>query len=69
MFDTSNVNSCLPHHVNFQIQVTYYANNIFRKVFYEVASMLIMSMSCWRDLGSLPCLTISDPKTHLLMIL
>jgi hypothetical protein len=56
MFDTSNVKPHLPYHVAFQIVVVYTmkscSKNIFRTVVDEGASTCVMSLSCWRAIGS-----------------
>ena len=51
-FDMSNVKKRLPHHMAFQIKSTYQKTNIFRTVVDEGASTCVMSMSCWKAIGS-----------------
>lgn len=51
-FDMHNVKKRLPHHMAFQIKSTYQKTSIFRTVIDEGASTCVMSMSCWKDIGS-----------------
>ena len=53
MFDTSQSNPQLNYQISFQIQVTSRGTQIFRIVVEEGASMSTMSLSCWKDFGSL----------------
>ena len=43
----------LSYHVALSIDVFHGGKTIGQMVFYEGSSMCIMSMSCWKDLGSL----------------
>ncbi len=47
-----NVKKRLPHHMAFQIKFTYRKTNIFWIVIDEGASTCVMSMSCWKAIGS-----------------
>ncbi len=51
-FDMLNVKKRLPHHMAFQIKSTYRKINIFRIIIDEGASTCVMSMSCWKAIGS-----------------
>ena len=51
-FDISNVKMRLPHHIDFHIQFTYQKNTIFQIVVDEGDSICIMSLSCWKVIGS-----------------
>ena len=44
---------CLPPHVPIQIHVIYKSVNIRRTIVDEGASTCVMSLSCWKGLGSL----------------
>jgi hypothetical protein len=52
MLDTTDLKSCLPYHVPFQIVVAHptktFTRNIFRMVVDEGASTCVMSLSCWK---------------------
>lgn len=56
-FDTEQSEPHLSHLLKFQIIVSCLGNNIFRTVINEGATTCIMSLSCWKALGS-PQLTI-----------
>jgi len=62
-FDMLNVKKRHPHHMAFQIKSTYQKTNIFRTVIDEGASTCVMSMSCWKAIGS----PLSIPSPTLLM--
>ena len=47
-----NVKKKLPHHMAFQIKSTYWKINIFCATIDEGASTCVMSMSCWKAIGS-----------------
>ena len=47
-----NVKKQLPHHMAFQIKSTYRKFNISCAVIDEGASTCVMSMSCWKAIGS-----------------
>ncbi len=47
-----NVKKRLPHHMAFQIKSTYRKINSFHTVIDEGASTCVMSMSCWKAIGS-----------------
>jgi hypothetical protein len=51
-FDATDVRPCLPYHVAFQIGVV--CNNLLvkRTVVDEGASTCVMSLSCWKAIGS-----------------
>lgn len=51
-FNMHNVKKRLPHHMAFQIKSTYHKTNIFWMVVNEGASTCVMSMSCWKAIGS-----------------
>jgi len=51
-FDMHNVKKRLPRHMAFQIKSTYWKTNIFQTVIDEGASTCVMSMSCWKAIGS-----------------
>jgi hypothetical protein len=42
----------LPYHVAFQINVVYVKHIIGRTVIDEGASTCVMSLSCWKEIGS-----------------
>ena len=52
-FDLFDVNICLPYHVSLSIDVIHGGNTIGRAVVDEGASTCVMSLSCWKPLGSL----------------
>lgn len=52
-FNTENHKFRLPYHAEFQIKVSLKGTNIFRMVINEGASTSVMSLSCWKYLGSL----------------
>jgi len=56
MFDTSNIKPRLLYHIVFQIIVVYTmkscSKNIFHTVMDEGALTCVMSLSCWRSIGS-----------------
>ena len=51
-FDMLNVKKRLPGHMAFRIKSTYQKINIFRTIIDEGASTCVMSMSCWKAIGS-----------------
>jgi hypothetical protein len=51
-FDVTNVKPCLPYHVAFQIHVEYSKYTIKQAVVYEGDSTCVMSLVCWKALGS-----------------
>lgn len=51
-FDMSNVKKGLPHHIDFQIKSTYRNPNIFRTIIDEGDATCLMSMSCYKAIGS-----------------
>jgi hypothetical protein len=53
MFYPYNAKPFLPYHVTFQIEVVYSMKNIFRTMINEGESMSVMSISCWKYIGSL----------------
>ena len=52
-FDVTDVKPCLPYHVAFQIHVAYSKYTIKRVVVDEGAATCVMSLVCWKALGSL----------------
>ena len=62
IFDLENFTPCLPHQMAFQISVIVKNKCIFRIVVDEGASTCIMSLKCWKSLGSL---TINQSPTIL----
>ena len=53
IFDLENFTLRLPHQMAFQIPVIVKNKRIFRTVIDEGASTCIMSLKCWKSLGSL----------------
>ena len=51
-FDLSNVKPRLPYHVSFQIEVVHGEKTIGQTVIGEGPSTCVMSISCWKSLGS-----------------
>jgi len=51
-FDMKNHVTCLPHHISFLIHVIINEKIIHRNVIDEGASTCIMSISCWKEIGS-----------------
>ena len=51
-FNTSNVKMHLPYHVALLVDVVHGGKTIRRIVVDEGASTCVMSLSCWKDLGS-----------------
>ena len=60
-FNIENYNSRLPHKLHFQIITKVFGNKVFRTVLDEGASTSVLSLSCWKALGSLKIVT--SPKT------
>ena len=58
-FHLSNVKTRLPYHVSLSIDVIHGRNTIGRVVVDEGASTCVMSLSCWKALGS-PKLVLSN---------
>ena len=52
IFDLENFTPCLPHQMAFQIPVIVKNKRIFRTVVDEGAYTCIMSIKCWKSLGS-----------------
>ena len=52
-FNFSDVTIHLPYHVSLSIDVIHGVKTIGRAVFDEGASTCVMSLSCWKSLGSL----------------
>ena len=52
IFDLENSSLRLPHQMAFQIPVLVKNRPIFQTVIDEGASMCIMSIQCWKSLGS-----------------
>ena len=51
-FDSNNYEPCLPPLVTFILTIGYLGKNICRTVLDEGATTCIMSLSCWKALGS-----------------
>ena len=51
-FDMTNFKKRLPHHMDFHIKSSYQKCNIFRTVVDEGASTCVMSLTCWKTIGS-----------------
>ena len=51
-FNVENYNSRLPHKLAFQIIMKLVENKVFRTVLDEGDSTSILSMSCWKSIGS-----------------
>jgi hypothetical protein len=51
-FDATDVKPHLPYHVAFQIDVVYTKHVIRRTIVDEGASTCVMSLSCWKAIGS-----------------
>jgi len=52
IFDLENSTPHLPHQMDFQIPVLFKNRPFFRTVIDEGASTCLMSIQCWRSLGS-----------------
>ena len=71
-FDMSNFKKRLPHHMAFHIRSTYRKCNIFRTVVDEGASTCVMSLACWKGIGSptvfpsATLMTVFDGHSHML---
>ena len=69
-FDMSNFKKRLPHHMAFHIKSSYRKCNIFRTVVDEGASTCVMSLTCWKGIGSpavvpsATLLTVFDGHSH-----
>ena len=51
-FNVENYKSRLPHKLAFQIIMKVVGNKVFRTVLDEGASTLVLSLSCWKAIGS-----------------
>lgn len=51
-FDIMDVKPCLPYHVAFQIYVEYTKYTIKRIVIDEGVATCVMSLTCWKSIGS-----------------
>jgi hypothetical protein len=51
-FDVMNVHACFPYHVVFQIHVGYSKYTIKSKVIDECVATCMMSLTCWKAIGS-----------------
>ena len=51
-FNVENYKSKLPHKLAFQIIKKVVGKKVFRTVLHEGASTSILSLSCWKDIGS-----------------
>jgi hypothetical protein len=54
IFDLEDHIPRLPHQLAFQIQVIIYDKNICRTIIDESASTCVMSITCWKSIGSPP---------------
>ena len=54
IFDLEDHIPRLPHQLAFQIQVIIYDKNICRTIIDESASKCVMSITCWKSIGSPP---------------
>ena len=70
MFDMTNFKKRLPHHMAFHIKSSYRKCNIFWTVVDEGASTCVMSLACWKGIGSpavvpsATLLTVFDGHSH-----
>ena len=63
-FDVSNFKKILPHHMDFHIKSSFRKFNIFQTVVDEGASTCVMSLACWKGIGSpavVPSTTLLTP--------
>ena len=51
-FNVENYKSRIPHKIAFQIITKLVENKVFRNVLDEGASTSVLSMSCWKAIGS-----------------
>jgi hypothetical protein len=51
-FDVTDVKPRLPYHVAFQIHVEYSKYTIKQAIFDEGAATCVMSLACWKAIGS-----------------
>ena len=51
-FDMYNFKKRLPHHMAFHIKLSFRKFNIFRTIVDEGASTCVMSLACWKGIGS-----------------
>ena len=51
-FNVENYNYRIPHKLAFQIITKVVEKKVFRTVLYERASTLVLSLSCWKAIGS-----------------
>jgi hypothetical protein len=65
-FDATEVKPHLPYHVAFQINIMYTKHIIQRTIIDEGTSTCVMSLSCWKSIGS-PELTPSPTLLTILM--
>ena len=56
-FNVKNYKSRLPHKLAFQIIMKLVGKKVFRTVLDERASTLVLSLSCWKAIGSLKLVT------------
>ena len=56
-FNIENYKSRLPHKIAFQIIMKVVGKKVFRMVLDEGASTSVLSLSCWKALGSLELIT------------
>ena len=51
-FNVENYKYILPHKLSFQIITKFFGNKVFRTVLDEGASTSVLSLSCWKAIGS-----------------
>ena len=51
-FNVKNYKSSIPHKISFQIIMKVVKNKVFRTVIEEGASTSVLSLSCWKAIGS-----------------
>ena len=56
-FNVENYKPILPHKLAFQIIMKAVGNKVFRTVLHEGASTSVLSLTCWKSLGSLELVT------------
>ena len=56
-FNVENYKSRLPHKLTFQIIMKVVGKKVFRTVLDEGASTSVLSLSCWKAIGSLELVT------------
>ena len=51
-FNVENYKSRLPHKISFEIIMKVVEKKVFRTILDEGASTSVLSLSCWKDIGS-----------------